>query len=118
MNKRPRGDADEDIIRDLERQIEEGTELDDAVPVRVKSKNPRAVFSIRLAPDELSRISQAAASRGSSLGDFIRDAALEEAKREVQSRSGDASLVELKQALEAATRSIGRQLEAGKRART
>jgi uncharacterized protein (DUF1778 family) len=116
MNERPRGDSDEDIIRDLDRQIEEGIELDDAAPVRAISRNPRAVFSVRLGPEELRRISRAAASRGSSIGDFIRDAALEAAKREAESQSGDPSLVELKDALEAATRSIGRQLEAGKKA--
>jgi hypothetical protein len=68
--------SDEEMIKEIEKQIEEGTDLDGLIPVRSTApKSPRAVFSIRLAPEELKTISQAARGRGMSIGDFLRSAA-------------------------------------------
>ena len=50
---------------------------EDWVPVEAKvSKNPGCIFSFRLTGAELGHISQSARSRGLSVSDFIRQAAL------------------------------------------
>jgi hypothetical protein len=68
--------SDEEMIGEIEKQIEAGTDLEGLIPVRSTApKNPRTVFSIRLAPEELRDISQAARGRGMSIGDFLRNAA-------------------------------------------
>ena len=75
--------SDDEIIAEIEKQIAEGTDLDGLIPVNSTApKSPRAVFSIRLAPEELKKISKAARDSGVPIGDFIRAAASEAARRE------------------------------------
>jgi hypothetical protein len=74
---------DDEIIAEIEKEIAEGTDLDGLIPVASsRPKTSRAVFSIRLAPEELKAISQAARSRGVPIGDFIRDAADQAVRQE------------------------------------
>ena len=77
--------SDEEMIEEIERQRAEGTDLDGLVPVKARTtKSPRLVFSIRLGQDELKAIEAAAESRGVSMGDFIRDSAMQAAAGEAK----------------------------------
>lgn len=68
--------SDEEMVAEIERQIAAGTDLDGLIPVKSSvPRSPRAVFSIRLAPEELKAISEAARAQGVSIGDFLREAA-------------------------------------------
>lgn len=61
-----------------------GREMEGLIPVRVRiSKEPRAVFSLRLSRGELARISQAAENKGINVSEFVRLAALAATSGEV-----------------------------------
>ena len=63
----------QEITREYDEMGEAGTELDSLVPVQARgSKRPRAVFSVRLSPNELAIISAAARKEGQTISDFIR----------------------------------------------
>ena len=58
-----------------------GRELDGLVRVNARvSKNPRDVVSVRMSPDELGEIAAAAAAIDQNVSEFIREAALKQAK--------------------------------------
>jgi len=66
-----------DVAREYDEIKARGEELENLVPVRARvSKTARAVFSLRLAPAELNKITAAAQRRGLSISDFIRTASL------------------------------------------
>jgi hypothetical protein len=66
-----------DMAEEVDRKVAKGTEFDDVVPVEGQvSKQPRAVFSVRLSPTELGRFSKAAHESGMTLSDWMRAAAL------------------------------------------
>ncbi len=48
--------------------------------IRVRRGGPSTVFSLRLAPEELEELSKVAEANGVNLSDFIRSAALKEAR--------------------------------------
>jgi uncharacterized protein (DUF1778 family) len=59
-----------------------GRELDGATEIRARvSKTPRAVFTLRLGADELDAIAAAARALDQPVGDFIRRAAVQEARQ-------------------------------------
>ena len=69
------------LIRDLESRKGTDQELEGFVPVRARiRRGPRAVVSIRLSSSELQKISTAAAVLGRNTSEFIREAALKEAR--------------------------------------
>lgn len=78
------------IAREYDVMKKRGTELDNLVPVKARiGKNPRMVFSIRLTPQELTQLSQAAAQRKVTISDFIRLAALGAANGELGLDAGE-----------------------------
>jgi uncharacterized protein (DUF1778 family) len=69
--------AYDEMAREAERLRKDQTELEGLTPVEARvARKPRAVFSLRLAPSELSRIAKAAKARGTSISDFVRLSAL------------------------------------------
>lgn len=57
-----------------------GQELDGLVRVNARvAKNPRAVVSVRMSPEELSEIVSAAGAIDQNVSEFIREAALKQA---------------------------------------
>ncbi len=82
--------TDEEIIAYYDKLMAEGKELEGLVPVRARvSKNPRAVYSVRLSFDELSRIDAAAKQRGLSISEFMRQASLAAARGEQDLTAGE-----------------------------
>ena len=68
--------AEMDALKDT------GRELDGLVRVNARvSKNPRDVVSVRMSPDELSEITAAAGAIDKNVSEFIREAALKQAKQ-------------------------------------
>lgn len=68
-------ESDEAIIKDLEKAIEEGRELENAHPIPVrKSRKLTVTFAVRLSSEEQRDFSRAAEARGMSLADFMRNA--------------------------------------------
>ena len=49
--------------------------------IRVRRGSPSTVFALRLAPEELEKLYEAAGAQDTNLSAFIRDAALEKAAR-------------------------------------
>ncbi len=71
-------------VKDTER------ELEGLVPVKARvAKNPRAVYSVRLSFEELSRIEKAAKQRGLSISEFMRQASLAAANGEQDLAAGE-----------------------------
>jgi hypothetical protein len=69
-------DTDEDIIRDHDKGIEEGTELEGYRPIRGRvSKNLSVSYALRLSPDEYKQFDDAARSKGMNLAEFFRASA-------------------------------------------
>src|SRR5688572_20610509 len=68
-------ESDEAIIKDFEKRVEEGRELEGfkRVPGKV-SKNLSVSFAIRLSPEEYEEFSQGAKRRGVTLADLMRSA--------------------------------------------
>ena len=67
--------AEMDALKDT------GRELEGLVRVNAKvSKNPRAVVSVRMSPNELSDIATAAGTIDQNVSEFIREAALQRAR--------------------------------------
>lgn len=79
MTQRP---SDAEMIAEIERRRAEGTDLDGLIPIATAPQpfKPRAVFSVRLAAEELKEITEAAELTGIPIGDFIRKSALEAAR--------------------------------------
>jgi predicted DNA-binding protein len=70
------GERDEEIIARHERELAEGRPLDGFVPIKgTVSKNLTFSTSVRFPPEEFSRLSEAARSRGMTLSAFLRAAA-------------------------------------------
>jgi uncharacterized protein (DUF1778 family) len=68
-------ESDEEIIKDMEHQIEEGKELEGYFPIKARvSKNLTVTYAIRLSPDEYSEFNKAAEAHGMTLADFMRNA--------------------------------------------
>ncbi|HEX5368987.1 MAG TPA: hypothetical protein VFY10_06180 [Dehalococcoidia bacterium] len=68
-------EPDEDIIRDMEKSIEEGRELAGAHRVSGRvSQNLSVTFALRLSRDEHDEFARAAESRGMTLADLMRSA--------------------------------------------
>lgn len=73
-------DYDAEIAR-LDALKDTGHELDGAVRIdAMASKAPRDVFSLRISSDELTELAAAARARGQNLSEFIRNAALRDAR--------------------------------------
>ena len=69
--------SSEEISREYDARMAAGTEFEGLAPVKARvSKQARAVFSVRLAAEELQMISIAARDRRVTVGEFIRMAAL------------------------------------------
>jgi uncharacterized protein (DUF1778 family) len=101
----------EEIARDYEARLKRGEELEDLVPVKALLKaSPRAVFSLRLAPAELSAISTAAKRQGLNLSDFIRMAALAAAQGDLDLDVGQkaTTLEEVREHVRALAESVKR----------
>ena len=89
-------DPDQDIIDEYERRIAAGTDFEGLIRVNARTpRNPRAVVSIRVAPDIFDLVASAAESRGVSVSEFFRDAAATEAARVLAEDAKDYSLAEL-----------------------
>ena len=72
----PRKPTDEEIDEEMRKAIEEGRELEGWEPVEVRvAKSPRAVYGLRLSPQEYEEIAAAAQARGMTMSDFLRSAA-------------------------------------------
>ena len=70
-----------------------GRELEGLVRVNARvSKNPRDVVSVRMSPDELSEIAAAAGAIEQNVSEFIREAAMKQA-REVKAGANQARQV-------------------------
>jgi uncharacterized protein (DUF1778 family) len=68
--------SDGEIDEELRKNIEAGKELDGWQPVEVRvAKSPRAVYGLRLSPQEYQDIAEAAQARGMTMSDFLRSAA-------------------------------------------
>jgi uncharacterized protein (DUF1778 family) len=68
-------ESDEEIMRDMERQIAEGKELEGYFPIKARvSKNLTVTYAIRLSPDEYAEFNKAAEAAGMTLADFMRNA--------------------------------------------
>jgi hypothetical protein len=68
--------TDEEIIEEHERAIAEGKELEGYTRINgIVSKNLTFSTSVRFPPDEFSRYTEAARSRGMTLSAFLRAAA-------------------------------------------
>ena len=84
----------DDIAREYDAMKDAGTELDNLVPVEARvASNVRAVFSLRLSPEELSQISRAAKKRDLSVSDFLRQAGLAAAHDELNIDAGEQAIV-------------------------
>jgi hypothetical protein len=71
----------EDIRRELESRKGTERELEGFSPVKGRVRpGPRAVVSIRLSSEEFGEITDAAAVLGRNVSEFIRDAALKDAR--------------------------------------
>lgn len=82
-------ETDEEIALYYERLRAEGRELEGLVPRKARvAKNPRAVFSVRLSHQELTEIVKAARERSLTVSDFMRQASLAAAKRELSLEAG------------------------------
>jgi hypothetical protein len=69
-------DRDAEIIRRHEQELAEGRPLDGFMPIKgTVSKNLTFSTSVRFTPEEFSRLSEAARSRGMTLSAFLRAAA-------------------------------------------
>jgi uncharacterized protein (DUF1778 family) len=69
--------TDEEIIAEYDKLMAEGRELEGLVPVKARvAKDIRHVFSVRMSAKELTEISEAAAKRGMTVSDFMRQASL------------------------------------------
>jgi hypothetical protein len=76
----------EEMAREADAMKDTDAELEGLVPVQARvAKEPRAVFSLRLAPSELTKISEAAREKGLNVSDFIRMAALAAAESKPES---------------------------------
>lgn len=68
--------TDEEIDVEMRKAVEEGRELEGWERVDIKvSKSPRAVYGLRLSPEEFQEYSDAAKARGVTLSEFLRSAA-------------------------------------------
>jgi uncharacterized protein (DUF1778 family) len=84
----------DDIAREYDAMKEAGTELDNLAPVEARvASNVRAVFSLRLSPEELGQISRAAKKRGMSVSDFLRQAGLAAAQNALDIDAGEQAIV-------------------------
>ena len=105
-------DSDAKLIAEIEKRIEEGTEFEglERVPA-LKPRNPRAVFSVRLSPEEFSLIKNAATARGSNVSDYIREVAVEAATIEGQQNDEAYDLADIKADVSALNRKIERAMK-------
>ena len=116
MNSR---DPDAEIIEEIEKRIAEGTEFEGLTRVRARQpKIPRAVFSVRLSPEELNVIARAAAIKGSTVSDFIREVAMSAAEYELGALSDEADLVEVAKSLDVLRARVGAAIKSGAKARS
>jgi hypothetical protein len=80
----------EEIAAEYDKRMAEGREFEGLVPVRARvSKNPRAVYSVRLAFGELSQISKAAEQRGITTSEFMRQAAMAAVQGDLDLKAGE-----------------------------
>jgi uncharacterized protein (DUF1778 family) len=111
-------DPDNRIISEIEEQITAGTEFDDLTSVHARRpRNPRAVFSVRLSPDEFAVISRAAANKDAAVSDFIREAAVTTAEYALAAMGKEADLVEVAKSLDALRERVGAALKSNAKAR-
>ena len=82
--------SDDEIAAEFDRLFAEGKEMEgfERVTARV-SKDPRAVFSIRLRSKELSEIAKAAEANSLTISEFMRQASLSAARGEVDLKYGE-----------------------------
>lgn len=84
----------DEIAREYDAMKEAGTDLDNLVPVEARvASNARAVFSLRLSPEELNQISRAAKKRGLNVSDFLRQAGLAAAQGALDMEPGEQAIV-------------------------
>jgi uncharacterized protein (DUF1778 family) len=68
--------SDEEIDAQLRRDIEAGVEFEGWQPVEVRvARSPRAVYGLRLSPQEYQDFAEAAQAHGMTMSDFLRSAA-------------------------------------------
>lgn len=85
----------EDIRREYEAKKRAGTEFEGLVPVKARvGKDVRVVFSIRLSPTELDRITVASRAAEKDISDFIRSAALTAAAGDIDISEGVATTLQ------------------------
>ena len=66
-------ESDDEIMRDFDKRIEEGRELEGFKRVKGKvSRNLSIGYAIRLSPEEYEAFSNGAKARGMTLADFMR----------------------------------------------
>jgi hypothetical protein len=68
--------SDAALTAEIEKDIESGRFLKDLHPVRnVAARPPRAVYTLRLSPEEAQEFEAAAKARGVTFSDFLRSCA-------------------------------------------
>jgi hypothetical protein len=106
-------DEEETVLERRAREAAEHAEqhMDDepgpAVSLRI-AKNVRHVFSFKIGAEELDELADAAEARGESVGAFIREAALEKARRLKESGPGDLTLKEIADRMDQLTKAMRR----------
>jgi|SRR5688572_13142587 hypothetical protein len=87
MKKRP---TYEDIAADFDKRMAEGREFEGLVPVKARVANPvRHVYSVRMSGKELTEIGRAADSRGMTISEFMRQAAMAAVQGDLDLKAGE-----------------------------
>jgi hypothetical protein len=82
--------SDNEIAAEFDRLFAEGKEMEGLVRVKARvSKDPRAVFSVRLRSGELSEIARAADAHAVTVSEFMRMASLAVARGEADLTPGE-----------------------------
>ena len=93
-------------------------ELDGAVRVKAQiSRTQRDVLSLRIGADELTEVAAAASSKGQTVSEFIRDAALTQARAESKGAGRRWLDQPVAQALDELVKRVGEQEKEEKRRR-
>jgi hypothetical protein len=72
-----RNRKDQELTAEIEREIEDGSFLEDVGPVKdIAGRTPRAVYTLRLSLEEAQKFEAGAKAQGMTLSDFLRSCAL------------------------------------------
>src|SRR5687768_18561375 len=80
----------EDMVREAEEFKDTERELEGLVPVKARVANPvRHVYSVRMSGKELTEIGRAADSRGMTISEFMRQAAMAAVQGDLDLKVGE-----------------------------